>query len=88
MIKKVGKEYCAVVWDRNDYLIEAEKQLSDTKVYRDVSNTKNILSKLSEVNNEMFNSLKRGGFLTEKQMKYFTYEFKKTTNFSKLYFFT
>ena len=88
MIKKVGKEYCAVAWDRNDYLIEAEKQLSDTKVYRDVSNTKNILSKLSEVSNEMFNSLKRGGFLTEKQMKYFTYEFKKTTNFSKLYFFT
>ena len=86
MIKKVGKEYCAVVWDRNDYLIEAEKQLSDTKVYRDASNTKNILSKLSEVNNKMFSSLKRGGFLTEKQMKYFTYEFKKTTNFSKLYF--
>ena len=32
----------------------------------------------------MFNSLKRRGFLTEKQMKYFTYEFKKATNFSKL----
>ena len=88
MIKKADDGSCIGVSDRNDYLIEAEKQLSDTKVYRDVSNTKNILSKLSEVSNEMFNSLKRGGFLTEKQMKYFTYEFKKTTNFSKLYFFT
>ena len=26
----------------------------------------------------------KGGFLTEKQMKYFTYEFKKTINFGKL----
>ena len=33
----------------------------------------------------MFSSLKRRGFLTEKQMKYFTYEVKKGTNFGKLY---
>ena len=33
----------------------------------------------------MFRSLKRRGFLTEKQMKYFTYDFKKATYFSKLY---
>ena len=77
VIKKVGKEYCAVVWDRNDYLIEAEKQLSDTKVYRDVSNTKNILSKLSEVNNKMFNSLKRGGFLTESKWNILLISLKK-----------
>ena len=33
----------------------------------------------------MFNSLKRRGFSTEKQMKYFTYDFEKATNFGKLY---
>ena len=33
----------------------------------------------------MFSSLKKRDFLTEKQMKYFTYEFKKATNFGKLY---
>ena len=33
----------------------------------------------------MFSSLKRRGFLAEKQMKYFIYEFKKATNFGKLY---
>ena len=33
----------------------------------------------------MFNRLIRRGFLTEKQTKYFTYEFKKATNFGKLY---
>ena len=51
---------------------EAEKQLSDTKVYRDVSNTENILSKLSEASNRMFSSLRRRNFLTEKQIKHFT----------------
>ena len=73
VIKKVDKGSCVVVWDRNDYLPEAERQLPDTKVYRDVNNTENSLSKLSERSNRMFSSLKRTGFLTEKQMKYFTY---------------
>ena len=62
MLKKADKGSCVVVWDRNDYLQEAERQLSDTKVYRDVSNTENILSKLSDTSNTMFNSLKRRGF--------------------------
>ena len=34
---------------------------------------------------KLFSSLKRRGFSTEKQMKYFTYVFKKATNFGKLY---
>ena len=33
----------------------------------------------------MFSTLKRRDFLTESQMKYFTYKFKKATNFGKLY---
>ena len=48
VIKKADKGPCVVVWDRNDYLLEAEIQLSGTKVYRDVSNAENILRKLSE----------------------------------------
>lgn len=48
LINKIYKKFCVVVWDRNDYLLEAEIQLSGTKVYRDVSNTENILRKLSE----------------------------------------
>ena len=73
-----------MVWDRSDYL-EAEKQLSDPSVYRDVSNSENILPKLSEASNKMFSSLRRKGFITEKQLKYFTYEYIKATNFGKLY---
>ena len=39
VIMKADQGSCVVVWDINDYLQEAEGQLSDTKVYRDVSNT-------------------------------------------------
>ena len=59
VINKADKRSCVVVWYRYDYLVEAERLLSDTKVYRDVSNTKNILSKLLETSNRMFSSLKR-----------------------------
>ena len=55
VIKKADKGSCVVAWDRNDYLLEAERQLSDTEV----SNTENILSKLSETSNRMFSSLKK-----------------------------
>ena len=37
IIKKVDKRSCIVIWGRNDYLMEAEKQLSDKKVYQEVS---------------------------------------------------
>ena len=85
MIKEANKDSWVAVWDRNDYLQEAGRQLSDAKVYKDISNMENILSKLLETSKRMFNSLKSRGFLTKKQMKYFTYDFKKGTNFGKLY---
>ena len=33
VIKKADKGWCMVVWDRCDYVMEAEKQLIDSKVY-------------------------------------------------------
>ena len=36
-IKKAGKVSSAVVQDRNDYVMKAEKQLTDTNVYKDVT---------------------------------------------------
>ena len=35
-----------VIWDREGYLKEADRQLSDKKIYRDVEYTKNMLSSL------------------------------------------
>ena len=86
IIKKADKRSCIVIWGRNDYLMEAEKQLSDKKVYQEVSNSENILSKLAEMSNKMFSNLKKRGYITEKQLKYFSYEYRKATNFGKLYF--
>ena len=80
--KKVS---CIVVWDRNDHDLEAEKQLSNPSVYRDVSTSENIVLILSEASNKMLSSLRRKGFITEKQLKYFTYEYIKATNLDKLY---
>lgn len=85
MIKKANKGSFLAACDRNNYLLQSEKQLSDTKVYKDVIDTKNALSKISEASNEMFSSLKRGDFFTERQMKYFTCELKKATFFGKLH---
>ena len=35
-----------LIWDRQDYLKEADRQLSDNKIYRDVELTKIMLSSL------------------------------------------
>ena len=85
VIKKADKSSCVLDCDRNDYVLEAGKQLSDPSVYRAVSNRGNILPKLSKASNKILSSLRRKGFKTEKQLKYFTYEYKKASNFGKSY---
>ena len=77
IIKKADKGSCIVIWGSDDYLMEAEKQLSDKKVYQEVSNSENILSKLAEMSNKMFSSLMKRGYISEKQLKYFSYEHRK-----------
>ena len=46
-VKKADKGSCIVIWGRNGYLMKAEKQLSDKKIYQEVINSENILSKLA-----------------------------------------
>ena len=45
-------------------IMEAEKQLSDKKAYQEVSNSQIILSKLAEMSNKVFSSLKKRGYIT------------------------
>ena len=54
--------------------------------YAQKGNSENILSKLAEMSNKMFSSLKKTGYITERQLKCFSYEHRKITNFGKLYF--
>ena len=50
VIKKADKGSCIVVWDRNDYLREVEKQLKDQNMYRKVDlKDKTLLSWLTAV---------------------------------------
>ena len=52
--KKADKGSCAVVWDRDDYLSEAEKQLSDKAIYKNILFNEKILSDLVASSNKIF----------------------------------
>ena len=86
-IKRADKGFCVAVWHRNDYLLEVDKQLKNKTFYGDVEYNVNILKDLAQASNEMSSGLKRRVFINEKQLKYFTYEHKKATNFGKLWLY-
>ena len=65
--------------------MEAEKQLKDRKVYQEVRFSENILTNFVEKSNTMLKNLKRKEVILEKELKYFSFEYKKTTNLGKLY---
>ena len=73
----MDKGSCVVVWDCDDYIAEAEKQLSDKNVYSDVNFNSEILQNLAETSNDIFKNLKRKDKITEKELKYFIINDKK-----------
>ena len=81
VIKKADKGSSIVLWDRVDYLKEANKQLSDIIVYKVVE----LLTELIETSDKFLKKLNARGCISEKTLKYFPYEFKKTSNLGKLY---
>ena len=85
VIKKADKDSCVVVWCRDDYIKEAENQLKDNTVYKDVNFKETMLSDLVDKSNKFFKGFHNCKCITEKELKYFSYQFKKTTNLSKLY---
>ena len=87
IIKPAVKGFCVVLWDRENYLTEAEKQLQDADIYEDSDFQESDLVKLVEKSNTMFQSLRRKNLITEKELKYFSYQYKKSTNFGKMYLF-
>ena len=77
-----------MVWNSNDYILEAEKQFSDANAYKDVSFNEKILQELAATSNQAFQNLKPKGKTSDTQLKYFTYEYKKVSNLGKLYLLT
>ena len=69
-----------VVWKRNDYIKEAEKQLGDKSMYQKLNFKEKLLRDLVDKSNSSFKGIKRMGCIFDRILKYFTNEFKKATN--------
>ena len=67
VIKKADKGSCVVIWDRLDYLSEAEKQLRDKNIYKDACFNDKTIRDLLESSNYMFLNLKRKRSILEKK---------------------
>ena len=63
-----------MVWDRNDYILDPEKQLRDANVYKDVFFNEKILQDLVGTSNPLFQNLKSKRKISDKLLKYFTHE--------------
>ena len=74
-----------MVWDREDYLAEADRQLKDNQTYESSSFKDADLVKLVEKSNSIFQSLRKRKLIIEEELKHFTYKYKKATNFGKMY---
>ena len=70
------------MWNRYDYITEAESQLENEQGYKKVSFEQDMLCDTKS--NFFFKDLRRSGCTTEKELKNFSYEYKKITNLGKL----
>ena len=59
IIKPADKGSALVIWDRRDYLKEAEKQLSDRSTYLETKFIEKDLVNLVEQSKKMFENLQR-----------------------------
>ena len=85
IIKPTDKRSAAVIWDRNDYLKKAEKQLRDRSTYLEIKVIEKDLVNLVEQSNKMFENLQRKRVIQESEKNYFKFNFRKSTNLGKLY---
>ena len=69
VIKKVDGGSCMVVWCRDYYIKEAENQLKDDTVCKDVNFQETMLSDLANKSNKSFKSLQCRKCITEKELK-------------------
>ena len=56
--RKADKGSSIVIWDRVDYLKEANKQLSEKNVYKEVEFKEKMLTELVETSNMFFKNFK------------------------------
>ena len=81
-IKMADKSSAVVVWDRIHYTKEAQNQLKDENIYKKVNFKDQNLSQLVDNSNE---GIKTKGCITDKNLEYFTYQYKKACNLGQWY---
>ena len=59
IIKKADKDYCVVMRNRSEYISEAEKQLGDINIYKDVCLSDKVQQDVISEGNKLFKSLSR-----------------------------
>ena len=86
IIKPADKGSCVVIWDREDYLAEGYRQLSDHSTYTDIKKfNQKLMSDLTEKSNRIFKGLCNNKLITEKELKYFSFNFKNACCLGKMY---
>ena len=85
VIKKADKGSTVAVWDRVDYIKEAQKHLNYKNLYKKVNFKGKNLSELVDESNHFFKGLITKGYITDKNLRHFTYRYKKARNLDKLY---
>ena len=58
----------------------------DKNVYKDVSFNEKLIQDLTKASNKVFRNLKNRGFITDKELKYFSFGHKGACNLAELYF--
>ena len=77
VIKPTYKGSAVVVWDRTDYLKEAERQLSDEKTYEEIRITEKDQATLVKKSNNLFSNISRKKVINENENNYFRFDLKK-----------
>ena len=72
-VKQADKGSCVVVYDRNDYIVEGQKQLGNENMIL-------ILWDLVDKSNKKFRNLDSQGKIAREEIKYFTCEYQKATH--------
>ena len=78
VIKSADKGSAVVVWDREDYIKEAEKQLDDEEVYKEVSND---AAPLLKTINGVIAKIRKRGDLKRDSLDYFIMKDPKLARF-------
>ena len=78
MNKSADKGLAVVVWDRENYIKEAEKQLGDEQVYEEVSNN---AAPLLKAINEVIAKIRKRGDLKRDNLDYFMMKDPKFARF-------